>query len=518
MMNRIAPWLCSRFAPMLLAVSVTWAVVAGPARAYDFTVGAMPLSVMGYVNQGVAFNIVGGDHYDTKKGFQSAIFQFLLETKLQMADNLTFFGSTMVNTDWAYPLLDGKSDEWGEKQFNRSRDRLYVFDDYQDLLKELHLTWTPGNFLFRIGKQIVKWGETDGIRLMDQINPSDTRRGLADVEFETTIIPIWLLRTEYFVQPQTTWLTDLGVEFVFNPNADFRGNELILPGNDVSGIWAPNISITHPALGFCHVGSYDIVKLDEPDAWDPDTFQYGVRLKGILADAIVTLNYFNGRDNQPIFESTRGRVPPEPSPWDGNLILHPGKKGHYPKLHFVGGTFSRDFPALRASVLGGVAPVLRTEVFYAFNSSFIYSPVIPPGEKELQKRDELRYALGLDWKFKVDWLNAKSYFSTSTQFFHRKIFDYPDDFYFSGVEDVNYTATFMINTSYFHNKLQPMFFWQRDITFRANLFKTQIAWEQSDRLKYKLGFLVFDGRRVAKGFQPFSNKDFVYFTVAYRFS
>jgi hypothetical protein len=38
-------------------------------------------------------------------------------------------------------------------------------------------TWTPGDFLFRVRKQIVRWGETDGFRLMDQINPLDQRRG-----------------------------------------------------------------------------------------------------------------------------------------------------------------------------------------------------------------------------------------------------------------------------------------------------------------------------------------------------
>ena len=45
---------------------------------------------------------------------------------------------------------------------------------YWQLLKEVHLTWTPKNFNFRVGKQIVVWGETDGFRLMDQINPLDT--------------------------------------------------------------------------------------------------------------------------------------------------------------------------------------------------------------------------------------------------------------------------------------------------------------------------------------------------------
>ncbi len=36
---------------------------------------------------------------------------------------------------------------------------------------------TNNQFYFRVGKQIVQWGETDGFLLMNQINPIDQRRG-----------------------------------------------------------------------------------------------------------------------------------------------------------------------------------------------------------------------------------------------------------------------------------------------------------------------------------------------------
>jgi hypothetical protein len=44
-----------------------------------------------------------------------------------------------------------------------------------------------------LDKQIVLWGEMDGIRHTAPINPLDQRRGLTDAEFETTIIQIWLI-------------------------------------------------------------------------------------------------------------------------------------------------------------------------------------------------------------------------------------------------------------------------------------------------------------------------------------
>jgi hypothetical protein len=93
--------------------------------------------------------------------------------------------------------------------------------------------------MVRAGKQIVVWGETDGFRLMDQINPLDQRRGFADVEFESTIIPIWLMRLNYSPKLNSDWLLDLGFEFTFNPNAEFIPNQDILPGNDMEGSGRP---------------------------------------------------------------------------------------------------------------------------------------------------------------------------------------------------------------------------------------------------------------------------------------
>ncbi len=78
------------------------------------------------------------------------------------------------------------------------------------------------------GKQIVSWGELLAFRIMDQINPLDGRRGFLDIEFETTIIPIWLFRADYYPKIKLSWLQDLGFEFVYNPNADFIPNQDIM--------------------------------------------------------------------------------------------------------------------------------------------------------------------------------------------------------------------------------------------------------------------------------------------------
>ncbi|OPY77513.1 MAG: hypothetical protein A4E65_02716 [Syntrophorhabdus sp. PtaU1.Bin153] len=134
--------------------------------------------------------------------------------------------------------------------------------------------------------------------------------------------------------------------------------------------------------------------------------------------------------------------------------------------------------------------------------------------------------VGMDWKIKINWLNPTAYFFISPQFYHRHINDYatsvPGVRYqltdYSGIiKQDNYTFSLLISTSYLHTKLQPMFFWLSDISGHGNMFKAQIAWEQSHNWKYTLGALFVHGTEKDVNFEPLKHKDQAYFTVAYRF-
>jgi hypothetical protein len=134
--------------------------------------------------------------------------------------------------------------------------------------------------------------------------------------------------------------------------------------------------------------------------------------------------------------------------------------------------------------------------------------------------------VGMDWKIKIDFLNPKAYFFVSPQFYHRHIVDDADSIpgmsynlsdYSGTIQQDNYTASILINTSYFHTKLQPMFFWLQDFTGHGNMAKVQIAWEQSHNWKYILGALFVQGANTGVNFEPLKHKDQAYFTVQYRF-
>ncbi len=481
------------------------------AAAETYSLAGRPLNILGYITQSAAFGLGGDSDFDTEKGLQSALLSAFIEVDYEPGPKLKIYAAGLYSIDWIYDLKHNDR-SWEKKQFSKSRDNLYKDDHYWQVLKELHVTWTPGNFFFRIGKQIVSWGETDGFRLMDQINPLDQRRGFADVEFETTIIPILLLRIEYYPEIDTGWITDAGFECIINPNADFIPSQPILPGNDAGGIWAPNVMtptpLPHPfdrlRLGLLRES------IDKPGPWDQDGFEVGIRLKAVVMDSVITLNYFNGLDNDYVSRPLPG-LPGIERAYNDRLLIHPKLKGYYPDLRFAGVTFSRDLQSLRSSFFGGVAPVVRMEGFYAFDSTFATSRGI------YKKLDEIRWAVGIDWKVKIRPLNPRAYFTLSPQFYHRKINNYPSAYDLQTVEDDNYMFSLMIRTSYINGKLVPSLFWLYDRTNDADLLRVQVDYQYSHEWHLRLGTLFLSGSERGRGFQVFENKDQVYFTISFRF-
>jgi len=526
-------------------VFVAFALFAGQASAINLKLFGESLVIKGYVNQSAQFG-VNGDNYDTMQGFQQGITQALLEVEYYPADNLKVFTSGLLYKDWAYNIYDS-DDDWKFRRFNEARNEMSLRTDYEDMLKECHVTWTPPGFNIRVGKQIVSWGRMDGVRIMDQINPKDVRIGPSDVEFETSIIPIWLAKMEYYPEYKPNFLQELGIEFIFNPNADFIPDKNPGTGNDLYGIWGVNAYI--PALNG-RVGSL-ITDFDEPDKWS-DGREYAVRVKGTLQDAtLFTLNFFKGVDDNPVFMSDPSRIGGgidalgganipglNGTPYHddkGRQIIEPYMQGFYPDKKFAGITFAKDLEALYISALGGVAPLLRCEALYEFDSSFTYNDMSNPFAPmyRFEEHDAIFWGFGLDWKFKWNLLNARRYFSLVPQFSMRHIKDYPSapGTYLQNpggaiVSENDYSFSIRMDTWYMNDKFQPFIYYQRDIrqdvdgitggSVKADLWLFKLTYQPNSTWTYQtqLTLLENDGWDKDRGM---GNKDNISFTVKYQF-
>jgi hypothetical protein len=496
---------------MLVLIAVfSIALPVSSAMAEQFNALGRPVNIMGYITQETSYGFRNA--YDTEGNFNSALMNLFAEGDYTPVDNLKFYASGMLTVDWIYQLKHNDS-SWNDKLFSKSRSNLNVDDKYWQLLKEANVTWTPKHFMFKVGKQIVSWGELLAFRIMDQINPLDQRRGFLDIEFETTIIPTWLFRAEYYLPYKPSWLQDLGFEFVYNPNADFISDQGIKVGNADGGIWAPDVPIpgVHMATAYANIR--------EPKRWKEGN-EFAFRVKGVIYDSVVTLNGFYGRDNSPVTKFVppfMAPVPPNIFASDGALLLHPFQEGKYPLLKFVGVTFARDIPPLKASFLGGVAPTVYLEARYAFDRTFAFTnPLSPFPDQRFAESDELTAGINLAWKVKIPPLNPTTYFNITGEFIYQRIMNYPDIEVISGLKRNNYQTFLTVNTSYFHNKLTPSVTWIHDINTNSNFGIFKLVYDYSNKWHFTLGAQFFNGAKEGQGFWVFDNKNQIWFKVAYK--
>ena len=534
------------------------------AEARRFSIWNQPISVLGYVTQTAQFG--WKDTCDTEKGLQQALTTVFLEIDYRPQDQVMFYVSGKYTIDWVYDLKhDGTS--WNEKLFSQSRENLAKDDEWWQILQEAHLTWTPGPLFFRVGKQIVSWGEMDFLRIMDQINPIDQRRGFGDVEFETSIIPIPVIRAEFWpdINALGSFLDEIGLQFIFNMNPVFIPDQLPAAGNDVAGIWAADVT-----QGDIRVGS-TVDTLNEPDTWDSDNFEYGARISGLIGSSIFTLNGFYGRSNSPVTKSDLSIVHPSfqqtadllaslgltdmaaeilalgagihPSTdvridllsgapvfgqvdCEGKGIVHPATLSMYPRQKFIGATLTTELPFLGFSAVGGAAPVLRSEIKYEFDKKFNEAGTVPvPTPDGFIESDMLDVAVGLDWKFKVNPLNRRAYIGVSSQLFYKHITDYPDYLTVAGVParifdipDANtFAVSTVISTAYLNAKLVPQIACLWEIDNEAVLLLPSVSYSFSTRLKVSTQYAFMHGAIVGRSLDVFENKDYINFKVRYTF-
>ncbi|OPY85273.1 MAG: hypothetical protein A4E65_00152 [Syntrophorhabdus sp. PtaU1.Bin153] len=277
---------------------------------------------------------------------------------------------------------------------------------------------------------------------------------------------------------------------------------------------------------YAYLGSWGD-HVSKPDPWDPQGHAFGLRISGTVFDGRFTLNGYYGRSHE-LARSALGTATTSIYPWDGRLELHPDFEAYYPIFKFLGASFTKDIDCLRAAALGNVAPVVRFEGLYAFNSTFSSNDgnvpfYIAKQGDNFWKSDELRLMVGADWKVRINPLNSRNFFFISAQGYWRHINDYPSDGIHLGnsVTDIVYrnemTTTLLINTQYMTSRLQPSVFWLRNWATRGEFWKFALSYEQNQTWKYTIGAFIYSGAKATQDLQPYNYKDHVFATVSYRF-
>lgn len=291
------------------------------------------------------------------------------EINLRFTDNVSVTAITRTRLDLANRLEPGQP-----SNRNRSQPSSRVFwgDETDTELRELFADLTLGASYLRIGKQQVVWGEADGLKVLDQVNPQSFREFIL-ADFEDSRIPLWMVNAEIPVgrahSLQLLWIPDTTYHDVPEADAKFAFSSSRLVPTLPAGVPIASITRERPS---------DLVK-------DSDV---GMRLSSFLGGWQLSFNYLYHYFDQAVVRRDLTAA---------GVAL----SSSYERTHLVGGTFNYatgDF-------------VLRGEAGYSSDRYFLSDR---PGDRDgVVRSAEFGTVLGVDWSGLTNTLISAQLFQSS---------------------------------------------------------------------------------------------------------
>ncbi|MDQ6968149.1 MAG: DUF1302 family protein [Mariprofundaceae bacterium] len=328
-------------------------------------------------------------------------------------------------------------------------------------LKEAYAFYSGDSFDLRLGQQQIIWGKTDGLRMLDIINPLDLREFILD-DFLDSRIGVVAARLNYY--PDTD--TEQEIELVIIPDAK---PAQAAPTNSR---WALATPTPPPGL------SIQTLPSEQPN-WSAKNIEYGAAWRSNIKGWDISANYFYGWKDSP---NAFRKITP------GIMTI----QLKHLRMHTLGGSFSNAFGAW--VIRGEVAANLQ-EGINANGTTF---------NDTVQRKNTLNTAIAAEWSGH-NWIVSPQFFIRHIQAWNTQLLE-PEN---SGF------WTLRIATDFMHEKLKPEMLFLADWSAGGWLARPKIAYDYSDDITSSLGADIFGGSRGFLG--QFNQNDRISFEVAYSF-
>jgi hypothetical protein len=331
---------------------------------------------------------------------------------------------------------------------------------YNSMFREGWTLYQNPNWQIKVGKQIVTWGETDGLKLLDFINATDYSHFIID-SMEDSKIPQFMTNITYY------FTKDYNLQFIWIP---FYTQNFQAPAGSAWALDGVNLIYAYDHFDALNLynniyGSLDgappaIRKMIAKNACtidydDPNNQnEFAGRFKGVIGtNTDYTLNFFYTHDKNNVFIDTHPRY----SPWLASPSNPSGISDIFqfrtsPEIQRIyGGSFNHVFDnflwVLKDLVMRGECAYYYKTDFFGTYKNFNYFPNVPRGQGNpfdptsyegggigqakfglspggdlfITKRDLLRLCIG--WDKNAYWMGHAWLLSLQT--FWEHIFDYP---------------------------------------------------------------------------------------------
>ena len=352
-----------------------------------------------------------------------------------------------------------------ESRLNDQRFEVGNDGDHGEVsLREFYFDVEFWGSYWRVGKQQVVWGQSDGLKVLDQVNPQSFSEFILD-DFDDSRIPLWMVNLEVAFKDDTLQI-----------------------------LWIPDAS-THVLPGFetpYALTNSELVPTAPVDANGQDLFPVTFRKrqdpKRFLADSDVGLRYsiftesgwdmtfnylYHYKDLPALYQQVVG------SGVDTRIEIMPTFK----RSHLLGGTLS--------NALGDFT--LRGEWGYSTDTYLVSSNVNVQG---IEKSAELSTVFGVDYQGLSDMF-------ISLQWFQSHLFDYEKTI----IRDQNnQNLTLLVQHDFMNETLRLESLFIHNLNHKDGLTRLKIIYQLSSDLEVYTGADIFYGKQ--KGlFGQFKQQD-----------
>jgi hypothetical protein len=327
------------------------------------------------------------------------------------------------------------------------KDNLSPGDHNQTALRELYLDTSVNDSIVILGKQQIVWGKSDGLKVLDIVNPQNFREFILD-DFDQSRIALWSVNAEIPIN-------DVTIQLLLIPDQTYH--KFATQGSSYQ-FTSPHIIPQTPSSADVTIKPTDTPNnvLQDADA--------GFRLSTFTHGWDLTFNYLYHYDDTPVlfrsFNMTAGGLA---------ITLNP----KYKRTHLIGGTFSNTFGDL----------TLRGEVGYLTDK---YIPTNNPLDTNgVVKTGEIKYVLGFDWYGFSDTLLSMQIFQT-----------YLDNHKTRMIRDeLNTQITFLVKQDYMNETLHAEILVLHDIDYGDGMIRPKVTYEYNDEINIYAGVDIFYGDR-----------------------
>lgn len=355
--------------------------------------------------------------------------------RFDTVDDLNYSASTKPDNYSAIggPLISGQHGELG--------------------LRELYWQYDGESSFWQVGKQQVVWGEADGLKLLDRVNPQSFREFILD-DFDDSRIPLWMLNVQFYVTASGT------LQLLWIP--DTSAHELA-PTQSPFAFTSPALVPT-PEPGFMTI----LQEAEIPDALIADS-DFGLRFGDFISGWDFTLNYLFHYVDEPVVRAQM----------EGSEIF---LSQQYERSHLLGASAS--------TVFGNW--ILRTEVAYE-TDRYHRSHTALPG---VVRANQWSSVVGLDWQGWSDQFISLQWFQTS-------ILGDTTELVKKRRED---TLTFLWESTFFNQTVTAKWLHIQSLDHEDGVARARLNYNYSSNLDLSIGADLFYGDS-EQLFGQFNNTD-----------